>query len=241
MMISSKSYLNYGLVLFLFLASCSSGNLNRTNLEQQIGIKSPVITDQEIAKALTLKPNLPKPFTLAVYFQNPKNPKWLWTNDEVKSVITKLNEYRDPKQVKEIKFISPATVQGRDLKSIRLAAARHQSDAVLVFTGAGGVQTTPNTLGKITYPLLLTFLFMPGLESKGLFLSHATLWDVKNEFLYYSSVTEGQYQEKFITVYSDGNPRFIEQSRKEATDKLLGKLKSYFSKTSALQAKASKK
>lgn len=61
---SVKSLVVFVVCTILTTAGCVSGDLDRGRLEEQIGIKSPVVTDNEISKILSLKPNLPKPFTL---------------------------------------------------------------------------------------------------------------------------------------------------------------------------------
>ncbi len=90
----------------------------------------------------------------------------------------------------DVFFISNMIVDGNeDLKSLRMAAAKHQADALLVVTGAAQVDRYINGWGW-SYALILPTFFVPGSQVDTLFLSSAALWDVKNEYLYLTNDAE---------------------------------------------------
>jgi hypothetical protein len=86
--------------------------------------------------------------------------------------------------------IGDSLTEGKDNKAIRLAAARAGADAVLVVGGVSDVDRYNNPLGA-TYVLLVTPLFVPGTVADGLFMVSASLWDVRNQYLYLSIEAEG--------------------------------------------------
>jgi hypothetical protein len=81
------------------LSSCSSKGFNRDELRDEMNDKAPV-TDSEIAKTLSLKPQLPKPFVLAVYFKEPTferrilNQKWRWTDEDEQTILSSLDNLK---------------------------------------------------------------------------------------------------------------------------------------------------
>lgn len=82
-------YFLFGLSVTL-IAGCSmkQKGFNRGQLSKQLGVIEHQVTDEEIKEALAKKPNLPKPFKIAVFFKSsddssahyssPKN-EWRWT------------------------------------------------------------------------------------------------------------------------------------------------------------------
>ncbi len=85
--------------------------------------------------------------------------------------------------------INPSVVSGTDLKSLRLAAAQHGADALLVVTGATEVDSYHNSWAW-TYVALATMLFVPANELNVLFMARAALWDVRNQYLYMTAEAE---------------------------------------------------
>lgn len=178
--------------LLLFGGCATSRGFDRGSLGKTLN-KDIEISDAEIERVLSLKPQV-TPFKLGVYFNplksNPYGSKTYWTGED-KALLDQLGEklIKDGVISQYVPIVT-STVGDFDLKSVRLAAARHGVDAVLVINGVSDIDRYNNNLG-VTYILLVTAAFVPGTVTDSLFLSNATLWDVKNEYLYLTAEAEG--------------------------------------------------
>jgi hypothetical protein len=169
--------------------------------------KAPV-TDSEIAKTLSLKPQLPKPFVLAVYFKEPTferrtlNQKWRWTDEDEQTILSSLDNLKKNGELAAIIPISDAVVSGQDIKSLRLAAAHYGADALMVVTGTSDRDSYENNWGW-TYIALVTAFFVPASVNDVLFIADATLWDVRNGYLYAAANAESISRETHPAVFVD--------------------------------------
>ncbi len=127
-------------VLFLavLLSACTtSRGFDRGRLERVLGAGQAPVTDEEIARVLKLSPQIPVPFRLGVYVKAGQwnrglDLRWLagggdagWEADLKRAGV-----------VSDVVVVSPLTVAEEKLKEIRLGAARHGADAVLVVDSA---------------------------------------------------------------------------------------------------------
>jgi len=200
------------LLLVLIVTACApSRGFDRGNLRGQIADKQ-VVTEEDIKKALELKPQLPSPFKLAVYFAPPKEIRtyyhgrqWQWSGEDKDLVLAMGTELKSKNMLSDIFSLTDSIVEGNDNRAIRLAAARAGADAVLIVNGAGSIDRYNNAWGA-SYILLVTPFFIPGTVADGLVMVNATMWDVKNQYLYLSAEAEGTAKET--------NPAFfIEEGR----------------------------
>ncbi len=201
------------IVVFLAIvvtACASSRGFDRGSLRSQI-IDQKVVTEEDIKKALETRPQLPNPFKLAIYFAPPKMPQWQyrgswnWLGEDKDKLLGLNAELKAKGIVSDIFAISDAIVEGKDNKAIRLAAAQAGADAVLVVNGVSDVDRYNNPLGA-TYILLVTAFFVPGTQVDGLFMANASMWDVRNQYLYLSVEAEGSSKETRPAF-------FVEESR----------------------------
>jgi hypothetical protein len=93
-----------------------------------------------------------------------------------------------------------------------LAAAKHHADALLVIGGAGQIDRYINGLGW-TYALLLPTLFVPGSEADTLFITNASLWDVRNEYLYLSAETEATTKKTYIAAFGKQDKELLNDAK----------------------------
>ena len=183
-----------GLGCLIGVAGCTaSRGFDRGKLSDSLSPES-VVTEDEIQRVLELKPQLPRPFKLGVYFKQPAThywgSGWQWSPED-KELFLELGKTLAARGiVSETVLVSSATAADEELKSIRLAAARHGVDAVLVISGVSDIDRYNNALGP-TYILIVTPFFVPGTVVDSLFVSHAALWDVRNGFLYTSVEADG--------------------------------------------------
>jgi hypothetical protein len=212
------------LMVLLILPGCASKGFNREALLDQIGVQNPVTSDADIKEILSTKANLPKPFKLAVYFKQPiqKNfakPKWRWTEHDKELVLGISEELKNEKIVSDVFLILGSLVSNDDLKSIRIAAAKHGADAVIVIDGTGEIDRYINNWGW-TYLMLVTTLFVPGSESDALFMTNAAMWDVRNEYLYLTAEAEGKTQNTHIAAFGESNEQLFEKAKTTALQNL---------------------
>ena len=154
------------------------------------------VTDEDIGKALAIKPQLQGKYKLAVYFTPPRSDwrfarRWRWTGKDRSDVL----EFAAPLVEKgialDVFMLTDTVVEGgTDRKAIRLAAARAGADAVLIIEGSADLDRYNNKLGA-TYILLVTAAFVPGTVADGLFIANGSMWDVRNDYLYLAVEAEG--------------------------------------------------
>lgn len=202
-------------LLFLFsllggMTGCaSSQGFNRGALRESLETK-PVITDSQIAQTLALKPQLPKPFKVAVLFREPvrgyEARTWRWT-DADKATLAKLadglkasGEVSDVFVMSHDMLTTPA--HEATMKEMRLAAARHGADALLIISGAQQIDSYSNNWGW-TYLAIAPMFFVQGTQQDALFLARASLWDVRNEFLYMSAESEAIEKQTAPLAFTD--------------------------------------
>lgn len=214
-------------VLFLLqLTGCKSHGFNRGELAKQIGVTKPEFDEKQIQDAFTKKPNLPKPFKLALYFKaSPNETKWKWT-DEDKALIEELGkELKNEGLVSELIPIMKSVVgPSDDIKSLRLGAARYQADALLMVGGAGEIDRYNNNWSW-TYVLLAPAFFVPGSEYETLFVTNASMWDVRNEFLYLAAEAEAVNKGTYVAAFAKDDKELFAEAKKDALTNLKSEIK----------------
>jgi hypothetical protein len=113
---------------------------------------------------------------------------------------------------------NPATLSGTDLKSLRLAAAQHGADALLVVSGIKDTDSFTNNWGW-TYIALVTALFVPASETDVLFMSRAAMWDVRNQYLYMTAEAESLQKQTKPAAFTDERG-LTETAKNESVNKL---------------------
>lgn len=159
------------------------------------------VTDQDIKSVLELKPQLPSPFKLGVYLYSGTNyRRAYWTDAEKNALLAYGNQLKNAGVVSDIYIVSDATVQMRNpsaipnyatgLKDLRLAAARYGADALLIVSDASSVDRYNNPAAFFYWTIIGAYL-VPGTHSDALVMIKASLWDVRNEYLYATEEAEG--------------------------------------------------
>ncbi len=193
------------LLALIVLSACSSRGFNKEILRQELQVgESRQVTDEEIKKVFELKPQLPKPFKLGVYFVDNTHRNWdLRWNSEDKQMIMELEtELKKSGEVSKLFLINESVVNGKDLKSIRLAAAHHGADALLIISSTSASEQY-QTKAALSYILVLPGFFVPGTVTDALFITRAALWDVRNEYLYMAVESESFKRKKAPPIQSD--------------------------------------
>lgn len=217
------------LPIVLLQFGCASKGFNRGELKEQVGVIRPAFDDKEIKEAYNKKPNLPKPFKLGVYFTTPKSAKgadkqWRWTEQD-KALLEEIGkELKSEGLVSDVFPIVDTLVQSDELKSLRLVAAKHQADALLIVSGAGQIDRYINNWGW-SYALLLPALFVPGSQADTLFVTSATMWDVRNEYLYLTAEAEATGKDTYIAAFGKQDKDLIDEAKTQSLGNLKQELK----------------
>lgn len=187
----------------LILAGCAtSKGFNRDALREQLNGKSEM-SDNDIGKKAP-KTQLPKPFKVGIYFQEPSNKGqenlWEWEAADKKKILSTVEKFAKGGEISKVFAISPANVSGTDLKSLRAVAARQGADALIVVSAVNDVDQY-TTEWAWTYVALFPALFVPASVSDILFISRAVMWDVRTEFAYLTAESEVLINRKYPAVF----------------------------------------
>ncbi|HMJ10176.1 MAG TPA: hypothetical protein VK524_02165 [Polyangiaceae bacterium] len=190
----------------------------------------PEINESEVAAAFALRPQLPKPYRVGVFFRpNPETadePQWRWDPKHKRAILGIAKALRASGEVGDVFAIDEATAVSDNLRAIRIAAARHGADAVLVVSGADEVRESLNGWAA-SYAVLLPMLFAPGSELEVRFTAHAELWDVRNEYLYLSARAEEEAHQQRALCWLDSEGA-TEQAQAASVKLLAGELEQRF-------------
>lgn len=210
------------IALALGLSACaSSQGFHRESLRDptQGPPNQPSIENEAIAKALAKRPQLPKPFRVAVHFKSPPRHSDLRWKDSDRELFRRLaNNLAPSDEISAIFPLAKALVRGEELEDLRLAAADQGADALLVVSANAEVERAANALSW-TYLALVTALFVPGTTSEALVLSQASLWDVRNGFLYMSAEAEHLEAETAPLALLD-DKELVEKTKRLSLEKL---------------------
>lgn len=221
--------------LFLLMTACATSphGFDRGALKKQIAHKSAEYSDAEIQNIMNKKPNLPASFKIAVYFSNPQSnsyaKKWRWTEEDHNNVFAKLKKLEATKHISDIFRIVDGIGDTNNLRGLRTTAARHGADALLIISGVSDIDKYINDLG-ITYALLLPMLFVPGSEADSLFISTASLWDVRNEYLYFSTEAESLENRSYVAAFGNRDQKVISKIKTKSLAKLSQRIANYIHK-----------
>lgn len=207
--------------LAVMIVSCSSKGFNKEMLRSELHVgDNRQVTDEEIQKVFNLKPQLPKPFKIGVFFVPGNYQTWemRWTAEDKDSILQLEEELKKTGEVSKVFLINESVAPGRDLKSLRLAAAHHGADALLVISAAHDTNRYQNAWAA-TYALLLPVFFVPGTVSEAFYVTRAALWDVRNEYLYMAVEAES-YKEETTSPFSEDKTKLLLKAKKESHEDL---------------------
>jgi len=217
------------------LAACTpSRGFDRGKLRASLGDQQYVVSDEDVGKALKLEKQLRIPFRLAIYLAPPVSAEryhapdqWRWSPRDREQMQHLGDELKRYGLISSALMLHDGIVQGQDLKSLRLAAARAGGDAVLVVRGTADTDRYNNWMGPL-YIALVTALIVPGSELDSLFMTNAALWDVGNEYLYLAAEAEGAASQTRPAAYISERTA-VAEAKQQAVDGLIKELLDRFS------------
>ena len=182
------------------LTGCSTG-FNRGRLESELHNGSYEVsvehaprhvTATDINRAREKRGQLHFPFRLAVQMIDNRYEKGFRWNQADKDLINGWEKtLRDRGVVSDIILINDSTNRGDSPEQVRLAAAEHGADAVLVLRAASDIDEYANPL-SILYLTILGLWMAPGSHIDALVMLDGSVLDVGNGFLYASAQSEGE-------------------------------------------------
>ena len=205
--------------LFLALASCAtSRGFDRAKLRGDMN-HSNLTTEEDIRKVLALKAQIKPPFKLAVYCEQDQRSGWRrkeseWTMTEKAELLKFTTEPQFKNIISDTIFINEAITEGKTNKDIRLAAARAGADAVLIVKATADTDHYNNPL-SITYAAIIPTIFIPGSVEDALYMTNASLWDVRNQFLYLSVDAEATARQIRPAVFINSD-HAIQEAKRQA-------------------------
>jgi hypothetical protein len=224
------------LVLTVSVGCSSASKFTRSDFEKKVGVVRPRYDEDNIEKVFTKKVNLPKPFSVAVFFKDPSNKHddraWRWSLAEKEKFIEQIRKNTNTNLVSQVFLMEQNFKDNADLKDLRLAAAKYGADSLLVVEGMTDT-VRERTPWATTYALILPTLFINGNQATTFFAISASLWDVRNEMLYLTMNSEGEDLDKYPAAWWKGDSEYIEKTKNQA---LLNMYKDMGEDLSILQA-----
>lgn len=202
----------------LLITGCAKRGFDRGELKASM-YAGQKVTEEEIRHVMDLKPQITFPFKLGVYFPWAYT-RWYgnkkWAKDE--KDLNWLEPLKQEGIVSEIIPITSLTVQKESedgfLKSIRLAAARHNADAVLIIDYNHSIDRYHNYLSFLYLTIVGGYL-IPGTHSDALVMMNGALWDVRNEYLYMTAEVEAEAH-KIGAAFVLNDEDSIHQAKRQA-------------------------
>jgi len=190
-------------LLPIVIAGCASG-FDRGVIAQRLEGQRVVVNDAEVLRALQVRPQLRFPIKVAVFLEadscasgsphrtsGPSIPGWRWSVKDREQIASWAEPLKARGVIEDLYVVSDLVWTGGDLKSMRLAAAKHGADAVLVLKGVSQVDSYVNALSVLNLMILPGF-FVPASHRDALLVLQGALWDVGNECLYLTAESEGE-------------------------------------------------
>ncbi|MCX8073023.1 MAG: hypothetical protein N3C12_11300 [Candidatus Binatia bacterium] len=118
--------------------------------------------------------------------------------------------------VSDLFLISDLVVSGTDVKSVRLAAAKHGADAVLIMRAASQVDRYLNGF-PVLYLTIVGLWLVPDTNVDALAMVQGAMWDVANGYLYATAEAFGEGRATgFGTIVEDKEA--LAEARKRALE-----------------------
>ncbi|MCB1189862.1 MAG: hypothetical protein H7A23_18520 [Leptospiraceae bacterium] len=235
--VMKKLFFIFILAIAYLLYSCASIGFDRGQIKEDSQIKVQ-IDDAEIEKNLSQKPQVKFPIRIGVYLMEGNNSKhWRFDSTDKQSLLSIEEGLIKKGVVSQIFYISESigyvgtskdyatTKKGEytknqplDLKKIRRLASKYGADCVLLVKGGNYMEEDSNVF-SILYATIIGLWIVPGSIRNSLFVVNASMWDVRNEFLYLTA--EAEAEEKITRPYGFLNEKdLIKRTKDKAFESL---------------------
>jgi len=185
------------LLLTLFLTGCFARGFDHPSVYTHLQPEPISNVDEEIAKVSLLRPQLTFPCRIAVYL--PPSVNGQWTSKERDFVEAWANSLKQEGIAADMFLMSDILTHGAStdsskgptLKDLRVVAAKHGANALLVIQGDCEVASYQNPAAVFNLTVVGGYL-VPGSHRDALITLHGALVDVGNGFLYASIESQGE-------------------------------------------------
>lgn len=217
------------LLAAIFCAGCATKGtgFHRDIIADHFFSEKVQVTEKEIEEALKLKPQLRFPIKIAVFldaetynphqvhdmFMGPRD--WRWTVEDKAVMDSWTQKLKDEGVDAEIFVVSDLVREGKDRKSMRLAAAKHGANAVLQVQGITQIDTYYSHAAYFNL-LIVPGFFVPSMHRDSYITLQGALWDVGNEFLYATAEAEGEVKEFTPVFVTRDNSKVLDEAKKKA-------------------------
>lgn len=206
--------LRFLLLPVVALTGCFTHGFTRSDLYSRLQDGKIEVTDADIAKAQELRPQLTFPCRIAVYL-SPKHYGH-WTAKDKELVEAWGNTLKKEGIAADVFLMSELFATGTSLKEMRVAAAKHGANALLVIQGGCEVASSFNLAAVFNLTVVGGFV-VPASERDALFVLQGGLVDVGNEFLYASIEAEGEGHVMRPTFLIEDRPA-MERAKQKALE-----------------------
>lgn len=191
----------FGLLALVW--GCATG-FDRGAIQERLSGDQLQVSNQHVSEVLALKPQVRFPFKLGIYLDSgragysERSPRERiaslgsveWRVADKEKVLAALDFLKGRGVLSDAFYISTMTASGGSLEEVRVAAARHGADAVLVVRGVSQVDRYVNPLCLLNI-LILPGWLVPASHRDALVVVASALWDVRNGYLYATAEAEG--------------------------------------------------
>lgn len=191
------------LAALLLLSGCATG-FNREGLQQRLAGQPLEVNDADIRAALAKKGQLRFPIRVAVHLAaetyrpgdgrapyRARPEDWRWSVKDKEQLARLAEPLKQAGVVSDLYVMSEMISASDDPKSIRLAAAKHGADVVLLIKGVAQIDDYVDASSILNLLVLPGFL-VPSSHRDVLLMMQGAMWDVGNEFLYLSTDAESE-------------------------------------------------
>ena len=224
----------FSVVVLSGTVACSS-SIDRAVLEEDIALPPAQGTSQgsatrlrseriarKIANVRRSRQSTRVPMTVAVHLYGPDNNDWRWTAADRGKITSWGRELRDEGVVDGMFVMSELVSTGSSLDEIRLAAAKHGGDAVLVLKASAELDSGLNPL-SVFYLTLVGYFIVPGSGADALMMANGVVLDVDSGQAFMSIAAEGEG-----STFAPGGFLNENKAMDRAKSKTLGRLRSQF-------------
>jgi rhombotail lipoprotein len=213
--------MSFGLLAsVLFAGCCQTTSFDRSAMMSRLQTESASVTvsDDEIVQVQAIKPQLQFPCRVAVYL----SPAVQWSIKDKERIKAWGDSLKKEGIVSDYFLMSSlfspnaASLASKAQKEVRLAAARHGADAVLILHGIHQTESYENPAALLNLTLVGGYI-IPASHRDVLFMLQGAVVDVGNGFLYASVESEGTgkiMRPSFIIEEKDA----LDAARKEAIE-----------------------
>jgi len=177
----------------LGLSGCvMTSGFDRGALHMALDKEGVQITEESVRKALELRAQLHFPCKVAIYLHDPGNSyEWRWSAKDKEIILSWMESLKGDGIVADAFFMTGMFTSGSSMKEVRLAAAQHGADAVLVVKGAYQTDSYMNPAAIFNLTILGGYI-LPASHRDVLFIMQGGLVDVANGYLYATVESEGE-------------------------------------------------